>query len=70
MKSKRVDDCKMIKVTCADAKNNVCREELPVFTNNVPHGLLLILFEKSLAMIKPETTEEALIATLHLDKGA
>ena len=40
-----VDKCKTIKVTYTDVDSNICKGELPIFTNNVPHKLLLVLLE-------------------------
>ena len=45
-----VVDCKTIKVSCSDADGNVCKEELPIFTNNSPKESLIQLLEESLAM--------------------
>ena len=36
-----VVDCKTIKVSCVDANGNVCKEELPMFTDNLPKELLI-----------------------------
>ena len=45
-----VVDCKTIKVSCSDADGNVCKEELPIFTNNSPKETLIQLLEEILAM--------------------
>ena len=45
-----VVNCKTIKVSCSDADDNVCKEELPLFTNNSPEELLIQLLEEILAM--------------------
>ena len=45
-----VTDCKTIKVSCSDADGNVCKKELPIFTNNSPSEALIQLLEEILAM--------------------
>ena len=42
--------CKTIKVSCNDTDGNVCKEELPKFTNNSPSESLIHLLEEILAM--------------------
>jgi len=41
-----------MKVSCTDANGNVCKKELPVFTNKMPKDLRILLLEKSLAMVE------------------
>ena len=45
-----VVDCKTIKVSCSDADGNLCKEELPIFTNNSPKETLILLLKESLVM--------------------
>ena len=45
-----VTDFKMIKVSSSDADGNVCKEELPIFTNNSPNESLIQLLKEILAM--------------------
>ena len=45
-----VEDCKTIKLTAKDADGNVCKEKLPVFTNNSPAENLLVLLEEMKAI--------------------
>ena len=47
---KGVENAKSIKVTCKDVEGNDCKEELPIYTNNTPDEILLILLEEALAM--------------------
>ena len=47
---KGVENAKSIKVTCKDVEGNDCKEELPIYTNNTPDKILLILLEEALAM--------------------
>ena len=41
---------KTIKVSCEDADGNVCKEELPIFTDNSPKEHLAQLLEESITM--------------------
>ena len=41
-------DYKTIKVSCEDVDSNVCREELPIFTNHSPKETLVALLEESI----------------------
>ena len=43
-------DYKTIKVSCEDADGNVCKEELPIFTNHSPKETLVALLEEIIAM--------------------
>ena len=45
-----VTDCKTIKVSCSDADDNVCKEEVPTFNNNSPGETLIHLLEEILGM--------------------
>ena len=45
-----VVDCKMIKVLCKDSDGNICKEELPVFTDTFPKETLVQLLEEILTM--------------------
>ena len=45
-----VVDCKMIKVSCEEADGNVCKEELPIFTDTSPKETLVQLLEEILTM--------------------
>ena len=42
--------CKTIKVSCKDANDNVCKEELPIFTDTLPKETLVQLLEEILTM--------------------
>ena len=41
---------RMTKALCTDASGNTCKDELPIFTNNVPKVLLIFLRKEILAM--------------------
>ena len=43
-----VANCKTIKVLCEDADGNVCKEELPIFTDHSPKETLVLLLEESI----------------------
>ena len=45
-----VKDGKMIKLEAKDANGDICKEELPIFNNNLPDKRLLILLEELLAV--------------------
>ena len=47
---KGVVDCRTIKVSCTDADDNVCKEELPIYGDNVPKEIAIQLLEESLVM--------------------
>ena len=47
---KGVVDCRTIKVSCSDADGNVCKEELPIFSNKAPKALAIQLIEEILVM--------------------
>ena len=44
-----VVDCKAIEVSCSDAAGDVCKEELPMFTENLTNESLIQLLEELLA---------------------
>ena len=47
---KGVVDCRTIRVSCLDADGNVCKEELPIFGDNVPKEVAIQLLEEILVM--------------------
>ena len=54
-----VTDCKTIKVSRSDANDNVCKEELPIFTNNSPSESLIHLLGEILQLDWPWIAEWA-----------
>ena len=47
-----VYNAKTIKLTCKDVAGKTCKEELPIFTNNTPPKVLLVLIGEILTMGK------------------
>ena len=47
---KGVVNCRTIRVSCLDADGNVCKEELPIFGDNVPKEVAIQLLEEILVM--------------------
>ena len=45
-----VANFKTIKVLCEDADGNVCKEELPIFTDHSPKETLVLLLEEIITM--------------------